>query len=250
MAKRPQKPKKVVIVGSASNTKDQTPWDDESFEIWGLAWRLDFVRVDRLFDVHPVAGVKFEERLKKGRVKKDYPEFLASRAPLPLYLQDAYSHIPSSIKYPMEEVLEFMAAFDPAFADPDYFASSIAFMFALAMCEGFEEIRFFGVDLTDEEEYGHQKPNLEYMIGLARGSGIKVFIPERSALCKFPYRYGYEDFTGDEGILTVKALQDRVKMYSEKHQAALAEAYTADGARQECQQLLSILKNSKRGKQV
>jgi len=31
----------------------------------------------------------------------------------------------------------------------------------------------YGVDMKADDEYGYQKPNMEYLIGLARGKGIQ-----------------------------------------------------------------------------
>ena len=63
-----------------------------------------------------------------------------------------------------------------------YLESSIAYMMALAILEKVDRIGIWGVDLHCESEYVYQRPNLEYLIGLARGKGIKVFIPPQSAL--------------------------------------------------------------------
>jgi hypothetical protein len=60
-------------------------------------------------------------------------------------------------------------------------------------------------DPSYKTEYKYQRPNLEYLIGFARGLGIEVYIPEQSSLCKFngegvpfgplfpnyPQRYGF-----------------------------------------------------------
>jgi hypothetical protein len=66
-----------------------------------------------------------------------------------------------------------------------YWNSSIAYMLALAIHEGAEEIAIYGVDMKGDDEYGYQKPNMEYLIGLAIGRGIKVTIPDASPLLKF-----------------------------------------------------------------
>jgi hypothetical protein len=60
------------------------------------------------------------------------------------------------------------------------------------MHEGFKEIHLYGVDMAVSTEYDEQRPSCEYFIGLARGRGIKVYIPEESHLLKVRYKYGYE----------------------------------------------------------
>jgi hypothetical protein len=76
----------------------------------------------------------------------------------------------------------------------DYFNSSVGFMLALAIHEGAEEIAIYGVDMRADEEYGYQRPNCEYLIGLARGKGIKVHIPDVCPLCKYQNDPGFAYF--------------------------------------------------------
>jgi hypothetical protein len=68
-----------------------------------------------------------------------------------------------------------------------------------------DKIGIWGVDLHCESEYAYQRPNLEYLIGLARGRGIKVFIPPHSALLShaFGVPYGYWCREGDVGANVV-----------------------------------------------
>jgi len=67
----------------------------------------------------------------------------------------------------------------------DYFNSSIAYAMAMAICDKPEEISIWGVDMTATEEYATQRPNMEFLIGLALGRGIDVKISNYSPLCKF-----------------------------------------------------------------
>jgi len=231
--------RKVALVGSASSSLGQTPWDDESFEIWGLAWR-SLKRADRVFDLHPVN----EDR---KRVPGNYVEHLNAYQ-CPVYLQSKHPEVPNSVTYPLQEVKEFLQSADPN-ADPNYFVSSIAYMLALAMYEAVDAIYLYGIDLIDEEEYAHQRPNTEYLIGLARGLGIRVYIPEQSALTKYTHMYGYEQSV-NEGIITEKILEERMSQYKQRMERALAEAHTCDGAMQECKGLITILKHYRRGQKT
>jgi len=61
----------------------------------------------------------------------------------------------------------------------------VAYMMALAISENYDEINIFGVDMVADDEFGYQKPNMEYLIGLAEGRGIIVNIQEKSPLLKF-----------------------------------------------------------------
>jgi hypothetical protein len=140
--------KKVAIVGSASRTVNQAPYKDPDWEIWQLAWRTDeeCKYASRLFDMHPIN----EQRLK---VPKDYISVLNRRSKtMPIIGPVEDSRIPDLTVYPLAEVTAFLGGVSE-YHNGDYFMSSIAYMFALAMYEGYEEIGIFGVDLLDNDEY-------------------------------------------------------------------------------------------------
>jgi hypothetical protein len=161
---------KVAIVG-LSPSAAKAPWTDPEWERWGLPWHEGYWRhMTRLFEMHDI-------RLLNGEYSKRPDGYLdrLNWSGVPLYMQDA--SIYHAIRYPLEEVSESIGA--------NYFNSSIAYMMALAIYEGAEEISIFGVDMKGDDEYGYQKPNMEYLIGLARGKGIKVTILDDSPLCKF-----------------------------------------------------------------
>lgn len=113
-------------------------------------------------------------------------------ADVPVYMQQAHADIPMSRAYPLAAV---------SACTGDYFGSSVAYMLALAIYEGADEIGLWGVDLSDD--YDHQRPNLEYLIGFARGRWREVSVPDGSRLLsrrktddyrgvevKYPERYG------------------------------------------------------------
>jgi hypothetical protein len=49
-------------------------------------------------------------------------------------------------------------------------------MVALALYEGFEEIKLFGIDMSVGTEWGIEKPCMEYWIGRAEGMGVELVI--------------------------------------------------------------------------
>lgn len=231
---------KVAICGSASSSLKFAPVDDDSIEIWSLAWRQDLPRVDRMFDIHDFDLSSFEAR----KLPEQYRQYLANVG-VPCYLTKPDAAIPNGVPYPIHQVAEFLSKVDDN-VDGYYFSSSIGYMLALALFEGYKEIHFYGVDLIDDDEYGFQRPNLEYLIGLARGWGRKVYIPPTSALCKFPYLYGYQHPPA-YGPFTKSFFETRIKQYKEKVEGGLNTAHTADGAKQEAEQLLAMLKHEMRG---
>lgn len=177
---------KVAVIGMGKSLP-LAPWEDQSWELWGLPWHRGYaVRMHRLFEMHDMKH--WETKAHKVYT----PAYLKQlgEVDVPLYMQEAY--LPNATAYPLDEVSESIGA--------HYFNSSLGYMVALAIHEKAEEIGVFGVDLVAPDEYGYQKPNMEYLIGVARGKGIKVTIPQSSGLCKFsakglglPYvdRYGW-----------------------------------------------------------
>ena len=168
---------KVAVIGLASSSFEAAPWDDPTWQKWGLPWGMRWIQLDRAFEMHDLGLLRRPE----SRRPKGYEERLQL---IPdLYMQEAY--FPNAKRYPFEEVIETTG---------DYFNSSISYLIALAIHEGAETIGLWGVDMDAEEEYGYQRPNCEYLIGLARGMGINVVIPDVSPLCKFN---GHEIPLGD-----------------------------------------------------
>lgn len=176
--------RKIAIVGRCDNTRGHAPFDDDSWEIWGLAWD-NLLRVDRLFEVHDhwKTGGYFEGG--GDTANEDYLAWLRGCA-CPIYLLEADPDVPTSVAYPVDEVKKLVGG------NP-YLESSVGYMLALAILENADRIGIWGVDLSLDEEYAYQRPNTEYLIGLARGRGIKVFVPPDAALLSSAWdsgRYG------------------------------------------------------------
>ena len=185
--------KKVCLLGT-SNTLKEAPLSDKSFEFWAL---------NDMFSMIPkgVATRWFEIHSKKAREKHtprgadiSYLEGLASLN-VPIYMQEQCQDIPTSIKYPRAEMVEHFGR--------QYFKSTLDYMIALALYEGFEEIHIYGVNMAYAEEYAHQKPSMEYWIGRAEGMGVKVVLPEGCDLLKGYFQYGYDE--EKESDLLIKA---------------------------------------------
>jgi len=193
-----KKPTKVAIVGFAPNW-DKAPFGNDDFEIWGLNELYKYFSTkkeavaDRWFEIH-----------SRESPTKNIPEHMEwlKQCPIPIYMHDHYDDIPSSVKYPLDEVLEFVyqkgmrldVAIDGGFRREKnrYGTNSITWMFLLAWMEGFKEIHIYGVDLACNEEYLYQRPNLEYYIGGAQVDGVTVVMPESCDLLKAALLYGFE----------------------------------------------------------
>jgi hypothetical protein len=157
---------KVAVVGLSDSWR-QAPWDERGWELWGLPWHEgQWPHMHRLFEMHDLRLLR-SEHCKRP---EGYMERLRECQP---YMQHDSEY---GKRYPFEEVAKTTGY---------YWNSSIAYALAMAIHEGAEEIGLWGVDMKADDEYGYQRPNVEFLIGLAIGSGIKVHIPETSPLLKF-----------------------------------------------------------------
>lgn len=182
--------RKVAIIGRCFSTRADAPWNDKSWELHTLAW--DPVPVThRIYETHK------NFRMYMGSQEEgDFHVSGLRMSKVPVYMLDKQDDIPMSVPIDMDAVTKLVGK---TVQGTPYIESSIGWMMAQAMLElePGDRIAVFGVDLHCESEYAYQKPNLEYLIGMARGRGIKVYIPPQSALCthQMGVPYGYYSST-------------------------------------------------------
>lgn len=220
---------KVAIIGMATTSRHLAPWDDESFEIWGLNesyWaghkgpdgKPYMKRWDRWFQMHPRwdymrennfnhkehprwltnAPYSDEELVKSD----DYVEFNAYGASreqrrqtdFPIYMLEYDENVPGSVAYPFHEIIE---SYGVNSENVRYFTNSFGYMVALALHLGAKEIHTYGFEMSSETEYASQKPNAEFWEGIAIGKGAKLVNPQGcSLLGQRTALYGYEKVPG------------------------------------------------------
>ena len=183
----PRVKNKVAIVGFAPSSMldAKTRFDDDDFEIWPLnQLYLPFPamaeRADRWFQIHHAHDYDAAVRDHKHG---DWLKEWSQKTGRPLYMQERVPDIPTSIEYPVDYICNKYGR---------YFTNSISWMIVTAIEEGFKEMHIFGVDMAQDDEYANQRPSCEYFIGLARGAGIKVYIPDKSDLLKTLWLYPFE----------------------------------------------------------
>lgn len=179
--------RKIIILGFA-DSRVQVPFDDPSWEIWGCNDVYAHVpRVDVVFEVHHLLNLG-------NRRNPNHEAFLKS-GNKPVWLLEAVPEYPSAKRLPVEDILK---AFPRG-----YFTNSISYMIAMAIMDIMGQapwqerkhalpgkISIFGVDMAHQTEYASQRPSVEYIIGIAEGLGIEVFIPPNSDICKTTALYG------------------------------------------------------------
>ena len=198
---------KVAIIGCAETTKDRAAklFKQPGWEFWGIntlhktfptLWKGDKPPATRWFQVH-----KYERAIDE---KHDYDHWNWTKRQkhFPIYMlgpnqngnlnfdnkaeegRNPFKEVQMAVPYPRKEVTEAFGY---------YFTNSISWMLALAIYEGFPEIHMYGIEMALSGEYGYQRPSVEYFVGIARGMGLKVYLPERCDLLKTTVLYGYED---------------------------------------------------------
>ncbi len=129
--------------------------------------------VDRWFEIHPEI-----EQLRGGWLS------WAIENQKRCDLQAPHPELENSSAYPIDRITSKFGR---------YFTSTASYMIASAIDEGAEGIGLFGVNMSTDGEYQNQKPCCEYLIGIARGRGIKVHIaPGSPLLLSEKGLYGYE----------------------------------------------------------
>ena len=168
--------RRIAIVGWAPSTRELILNEPPDVEVWGLNFAHVFIsRYQRWFQVHP--------RNWRGDVTGNYgrgeihTHFLQTCA-VPVYQTELDERVPTSKLYPREEVVKCLGR--------DYLTSSFAYALGLALLEGVDEIRMFGCDLITTTEFARQRPAVEWMLGIAQGRGIKVYVPPQAALFHGP----------------------------------------------------------------
>lgn len=215
---------KVAIVGFAESSRDQAPFDDPTYEIWGLNSLARMLpRYDRWFEMHTRAAFEADPP-----PFFDYLGWLRT-APVPVYMIERQPDMPSSVRYPLEAIVKTFGI--------DYFTSSPSFMVALAMFEGFEEIAVYGIDLIVGREWAYEKPCMEYWLGRAHAMGVLVRIPESSALLRSTHRYGYTT-EPTYGPFRLSAFDEQIAGLRKEHNEALTVVNAAEGATLELDGLL------------
>lgn len=242
--------KNIAICGFASSSRGLIPVDDPTWEVWGMNQLYRHIRrADRWFEIH----YNWNEEVVEGT---DHVGWLRDCG-IPVYMNEAHDDLPSSLRFPIERMC---AKFG------DYFTSTVPYMLAVALDEidtrvtqalaglgilapdkyearrrelyGEYTIGIFGIDLVVEEEYFEQRPCAEYWIGMAVARGIRVFIPQPSALCKQRVRYGYQPEVY-EAVAMADLLKKR-KTLTEKREEHLRMLYMHDGALQAVEDLMRL----------
>lgn len=168
---------KIAIIGSAPSSAHLAPYDDPEWTIWACSPGAVQVvrRVDAWFEIH---------RWGQDWQVKEYRGHLAGLS-CPVYMIEKVPDVPSSVAYPKDRIVGRFGR--------SFFTSTPAWMIALAIDQGAEEIGFWGIDMASDDEYVLQKPGCHHFIEIARASGIRITVPPQSDLLQPPALYGFDE---------------------------------------------------------
>lgn len=229
---------RVAVVGFAPNTLDQvrrSPAD----EIWSLVWAYkydQFPRIDRLFEMHPIwqqAGSDKPEYVKP----RTHWAWLKTNNRLPVYMLEQRPEVPRSRRYPIEQVEAMLAGWTRSGETGRMFTSSIDYMLALAILEGFDEIELIGVEMSSGSEFKYQREGLAFWVGFAQGRGIRVIQHAPTLLLHRPRRYGYDGFQ----MIYRQDLERLQKSYADQLAASQARLQFLEGVVSTLQESLILL---------
>jgi hypothetical protein len=208
---------RVYIVGCAG-TKDTVPYDDKEAEFWGVnnlyGVPLPGAKFSRWFEIH---NIWFDNNIKKllrrgdndfrGQKVEEYMKGLAALN-IPIYMQQFWPDlVPNSVQYPLAEMLNYFAVEKGLGRDARYLTNTISLEIALAIYEGFKDIHVYGVDMSVGTEYEKQRPSCEFWLGLAKGMGINIHVPDEADLMKTRFIYGFEEPLQNEFTKKLKKLK-------------------------------------------
>jgi hypothetical protein len=163
--------KKIAICGY-SKTRLQAPIHDESWEIWTMnnSVHLFPEKSDLHFDIH---------NTKRYSKNHDYYKWLMKNKDKCI-LNGLDTRLEDFKVYPKESILKKYG---------NYFTCSAAWMVAYAIEQKPTDIALYGIDCAIFLEYIKQKPSLLYFLGIAKGLGINIILPDDCKLFKIDQEY-------------------------------------------------------------
>jgi hypothetical protein len=192
--------KKVAIVGAHYETRDDAPYSDVEYEIWGISryarapWML---RCDAVIEIHkgPVYMFHPEDR--------HYWQWL-QETDLPVYMLSGHTDIKNARPYPLQSMRRELLSNIRVHGEPiTNLGDSIDFALALAIYQEYDVIDIYGVEMGKDTKYVTQRPGFAFWTGLAAGRGITVNINCTSDLFK-THIYGRWMVDVDEHLAFLK----------------------------------------------
>lgn len=212
---------RIALLGSAPSSLNLAPYADPSWQIrgcsGGAAQFMSSRRVNAWYELHEFDSTK-------PMLSPEYIAFL-KRGDFPVYMIEPHPEIPTSVRFPKDELL---ATFGPFF-----FTSTVSWMLAHALhFDDPQEIGMWGIDLAADSEYAYQRPGAHHFISIAMHRGIQVTVPPQSDLMKPPPMYGCApvDPMTAKAITKTQELNSILAQARNELQAAMCKVSHVEGA--------------------
>lgn len=265
-AEPPLRARRIAIIGYAETSwPDDSVWADPTIEKWTLnhGHNID-PRWDRLFEFHGRAVIDQESREHFRGI--DQWAVLCGETSRPIYMMARQPDVPCSVTFQIGSFQKFFGLKCGKLFEKPYAEMAAAYMLGYAimrLCrdassngpEYGSEIQVYGFELFDGEEYDHQRACFEFYAGWAMGAGIRMTVPEKSAIFASRGLYGYD--TGEAMRLLNQAEQYLVDRFKEvtatfhaarsRNEQAVSEMQTASGVLQEIEQQLKFVRHLLKG---
>lgn len=196
---------KIAICGTGAGF-EKAPFNTD-WEVWGLPGHYNTgAKFDEVYEIHSA------QTLMELRYPVDKQEWMRCVSVI---------HPTLAGVFPEARVIDFEGLINKY---GRIFSSSLAWMLAEAIEKKPKEIAIYGVTMSSEGEYAHQKPSCAYLIGWAKALGIKVTTQKENALLSVPFQYGYEEIPD-----LIKDMRDKKKIIRNEIARADNEVMEATG---------------------
>ena len=187
IAKPKKKKKKALCILGTATTMKEAPFEDDSFEMWGVSGLLgspDCKRLDKVFELHPWYEVRSMLPLLQTM----------EESKLPIYMQEVQAEVPRSVQFPRDELREMFHL--DVMGDHLYVTNTITWMILLGIYEGYTDFSLFGVHMAHESEYSYQRASCTWALGIIHGKMLagedyRIHVPEDSEIMRARYEYGF-----------------------------------------------------------
>jgi hypothetical protein len=192
----------VYIVGMAATASLMPNPLPPDVEVWKIneAYRLDeyYRRVataTRWFQFHQ--RWDFTRRQNVDGAGKDHWAWLREEHPFPVYMQQRWDDIPSSVAFPLATILRDLLGDDPLTKHNFmWFRNSLSYQIAFAVWLGFKKVYIYGWELASDTEMKYERPSAVFWLGwLASAIGPdNIHVPIGNRLTAAGQRlYAFDD---------------------------------------------------------
>lgn len=184
-----EKPRQIVMLGTAPSTRGLAPTDSEDWEIWGQAdYWADLTRIDRWYEFAPY-----------NKLVDEFPDYLdfLHNVPFPVFMRQKFDTIPTSLPFDFDKMSDTFGQ--------EFMSATLVWMMCHAITEHMEgktikRIGLFGYDMALDGEYASQRPGIRHMEWVCRYhlpalgyDPIEVLIPRGSDLSITPIPYPFAE---------------------------------------------------------